>query len=514
MPMLYAIRDFYDATGDSRVLPFLTKYFQYQNNNIDSKRLNSWGQSRAGDNMEIVYWLYNHTGDAFLLTLADKLKAQAYDWTDILINNKFMHFQSDFQPKHNVNVPQAMKMPVIYSQKSQAEADKKAFMLGREHLLCEHGQPEGMQSGNEMIAGKSAMTGLEMCSIVEQMQSCETAQMILGDVTIGDQLEKVAFNALAGAFSKDLKGMQYYTQANQVKSKFGNYNFAQEYDNGILPSPLSGMGCCRFNIHMGWPYFVKTMWAATSDNGLAAMAYGPSHVTAKVGNGVEVTVHEVTNYPFDEQLTFTLKTKQSVVFPLKFRIPAWCENPRIEVNGISQKGVMVGTFFTINRTWRNDDKVVLHFPMRIKINEEVNNSVSVQRGPLVYSLKIKENWVTRVDYGDGFKEYEVLPVSDWNYALVLDKKKPEKSIQVNKGIMPDNPFVQATTPITLTVGAKKVPSWDYAFNGIFACDPPYSPIKTTEATEQVTLVPFGAETLRATCLPLVGTPKKGKNTFC
>ncbi len=513
MPMLYAIRDFYDATSDARVIPFMTKYFQYQLNNIDSRPLSSWSKSRAGDNIEIIFWLYNHTGDSFLLTLADKLKNQVYDWTDILTNNKFMYFESDFQPKHNVNVSQAMKMPAIYYQKSQTIADKEAFTLGREHLLCDHGQPEGMQSGNEMVGGKSAMTGLEMCSIVEQMQSCETAQIILGDVSIGDQLEKLAFNALPGGLSKDIKGLQYYTQANQVKSQYGNYNFAQEYDNALLPGAWSGYGCCRFNFHMGWPYFVKTMWAATNDNGLAAMAYGPSHLTAKVGNGVDVTINEETNYPFDKQLNFILTTTQSVDFPLKLRIPAWCENPQIEVNGVSQNDIKSGQFFSINRTWSNNDKVVMHLPMHLKLNDEVNNSVSVERGPLVYSLEIKENWVARNDFGNGFKEYEVLPLSNWNYALVLNKSNPEASIQVNKGIMPENPFVQATTPVTLTIGAKKIPSWEYAFNGLFACDPPYGPVETNETTEQITLVPFGSENLRVTCLPVVGTPNKVTTTF-
>ena len=211
MPMLYAIRDYYEATGDSRVIPFFTKYFQYQNNTIDGQVLSSWGRSRAGDNIEIVLWLYNRTGDAFLLTLADKLKSQAYNWADIFTNNKFFAFKADFQPKHNVNVPQAMKMPAIYYQKSQLTTDKEAYQHGHEHLMCDHGQPEGMQSGNEMLGGRSAMTGLELCSIVEQMQTSETAQMILGDALIGDQLEKVTFNALPGAMSKDLKALQYYT---------------------------------------------------------------------------------------------------------------------------------------------------------------------------------------------------------------------------------------------------------------------------------------------------------------
>ena len=54
MPMLYAIRDYYDATNDSRVIPFFTQYFQYQLANIDTQKLSSWGRSRAGDNIDII----------------------------------------------------------------------------------------------------------------------------------------------------------------------------------------------------------------------------------------------------------------------------------------------------------------------------------------------------------------------------------------------------------------------------------------------------------------------------
>jgi hypothetical protein len=57
-----------------------------------------------------------------------------------------------------------------------------------------------------MLAGKSSLTGLELCSAVEQMQTCETVQMILGDASIGDLLEKVAFNALPGGLTNDMKG--------------------------------------------------------------------------------------------------------------------------------------------------------------------------------------------------------------------------------------------------------------------------------------------------------------------
>ena len=505
MPMLYAIRDYYEATGDDRVIPFFTQYFNYQNNTIESQPLSSWGKSRAGDNIDIVFWLYNRTGDTFLLELADKLKNQAYDWTNIYTNNLFNQFAGDFQPKHNVNIPQALKMPAIYYQKSHSEADKDAYFHGREHLLHDHGQPHGMESGSEMVCGKSSMTGLELCSAVEQMHTSETAQMILGDASIGDQLEKVAFNALPGGLTADMKGLQYYHQANQVISKLGYTGFAQSYDNGYVPGPYSGYGCCRFDFHHAYPYFVKSLWAATYDNGLAVMAYAPSRVTARVSGNIEVSIHEATNYPFGERITFTLTTAGTVAFPLKFRIPEWCNAPEIKVNGIIQTGIESGSFYTVNRTWKNNDVISIYFPMPLIVNEEVNNSVSIQRGPLVFSLKIDENRSLVKDYGNGFVESEVFPASEWNYALIIDRNNPAASIRVVESEMPENPFVQETTPVRLIVSARKLPSWQYAHNGRMATDPPYSPVETESPEEQVMLVPYGAETLRLTCFPTTGS---------
>ena len=513
MPMLYAIKDFYEATNDPRVIPFLNNYFQYELSNLDASPLSSWGQSRAGDNIDIVFWLYNRTGDAFLLELADKLKNQAYDWTDILTNNKFMSFGADFQPKHNVNVPQAMKMPAIYFQKSGDKADRDAFKLGNAHLDRDHGQPYGMQSGNEMINGVSSITGVETCSVVEQMQTYEVVQMILGDASVGDILEKVAYNAMPAAVRKDFKGHAYYTQANEVKCQYGNNHFGQQYDNALLQGPYSGYKCCRYNLHMGWPYFVKSMWAATQDGGLAAMAYGPCHVSAKVANGIPVTIAEETNYPFEEKLIFTLTIGQETAFPLKFRIPAWCKFPVVKVNGIEQNDVSPGSFYTISRNWNNGDQIVLEFPMNLKVNDEVNNSVSIQRGPLVYSLKIGENWIIREDFKNGFVENEVLPTTNWNYALLLDKSNPDASITVNKSAMPVNPFIQATTPVTLTASAKLIPEWKTILNGLLSSDPPYSPVSAVSNTEKVTMVPYGAETLRATCLPYIGDPSMISTSF-
>lgn len=511
MPMLTALTDYYEATNDERVIPFLTNYFQYQLKTLDKQPLFEWAKTRAADNVEVVIWLYNRTGDSFLLDLIDKIKSQTYDFTDIFSNNTFISgFTNDFFPKHNVNVAQAYKYGPVFYQKTKDVKDAAVFLKGISNLKPYHTQITGMNPGTEMLSGNASIQGVELCGTVERMFSNEIASRILGEAAIGDELEKIVFNQLPGTLSDDIHQHQYYSIPNQVQSKKGVNQFAQDYDNGILPGPYSGFPCCRFNMHMGWPKYVQYCWMATSDNGLVVTAFAPSVVKAKVANGEEITITEETNYPFEEQIRFTVTTKNEVIFPFKLRIPAWCSKPVIKVNGAIQKGVDSGSYYSISRKWKNGDRVTLDLPMEIKVSNWVNNSVGVERGPLVYSLKMDENWKQSNKHtfdGKDFSEYEVFPKNQWNYGLVIDTKNPNKSFEVVKSAMPENPFKQDKTPVQLKIKAKKIKLWGLDANGIHASEPPLSPLLSNEPEEAITLVPFGAERIRLTYFPVIGKPK-------
>ncbi len=511
----YALKDYYEATADPRVPNVLSNYFRYMRLNLLSRPLSDWGKARAGDEMDVALWLYNRNGDTNLLNLVSLLDQQAYDWTEIMSSNNFMLYGTDFQPKHNVNVEQALKLPAVYYQVSKQDGDRDAVAFGINNLMRENALSCGMNSGTEFLSGNATVQGVELCSIVEEMLSLETAADITGNADLEDRLEMISFNALPAALTPDIKGLQYYTLPNNVIAVYGGHGYNQDYANGTLPGPDSGFPCCRYNFHMGWPKFTQNSWAATSDGGLAAMAYAPTVVNAMVASN-QVQIIEDTGYPFEEQIRLRISVSNSVAFPLKVRIPGWCSNATVTVNGQYQPGVVSGAFLTLSNLWNNGDLVTLDFPMTLQTHAVgPTHAVALSRGPLVYSLRIGENWTVRTPdpLGQGFNEYEVQPTTPWNYALALDPANPDAAVSYNALTTPSNPFDPAQNPITMTVSAKQIPGWTIGWRGTQAFEPPASPVASSNNLETITLVPFGSQHLRVSWFPYLGAAAPMNQTF-
>jgi len=307
----------------------------------------------------VAMWLYNRNGDTNLLSLARLLRRQIYDWPGIFSSNAFLRYGSDFQPKHNVNVAQALKMPLVYYQLAPDSANRESFYQGWTNLMREDGLSFGINSGTEFLAGNSSIQGVELCAIVEAMLSLETDVRITGDPLLADRLETIAFNALPAALTPNIKGLQYFTLANNVIAVPGGHGFVVDYDNATVPGPYSGYPCCRYDFHMGWPKYIQNSWAATPDGGLALLTYGPMVVNAMAG-GAQVQITEDTGYPFEEQSRLQVSVGNAVAFPLELRIPGWCSNATVSVNGQVQSGIQAGSFYRLSRTWNDGDSVVVN----------------------------------------------------------------------------------------------------------------------------------------------------------
>ena len=273
---------------------------------------------------------------------------------------------------------------------------------------------------------------------------------------------------------------------------------------------ISGYPCCTVNMHMGYPMLTENLWMSTNDDGLAAIILGTSVVNAKVGHGQDIDIVEETNYPFSDKIIFSIKTTKQVNFPLSIRIPSWCKNASVLINGkvISEK-IMAQTFLKLNRNWKNGDKIELTLPMEIKLSRWENNSLGVERGPLVYAMAVDENWqktwsIHETKKREEFPSFQIRFNSPWNYGIVLKENQPETSFILQKRDYPKNEQVWSPgeCPIYLTVRARKLPSWQ--LNQYLQTDPlPMSPVASEEPLEEVKLLPIGATRLRITYMPVL-----------
>ena len=541
MIMLYCLQSYYEYSNDDRVIGMMTKYFKYQDSLPDDQLLSGtqyWQKLRGGDNLHSVLWLYNRTGDKFLLDLARKLHRTTSDWEkrDNTLDDikgykatrgdmQFPNWYGKLVDWHNVNIAQGFREPAQFYQVSHDSSDLKAtyqdFDIVREHF----GQvPGGMFGADENARPGYAdpRQGIETCGMVEQMNSDEHLLRITGDPFWADHAENVAFNTFPAALMPDFKSLRYFTSPNMVLNDSKNHS--PGIANGgpfLMMNPFSSR-CCQHNHGQGWAYFAENLWMATPDNGLAAVLYASSTVNAKVANGQKVSIDNETNYPFEDDLNMTLKMDKDTKFPLYLRIPAWCTKASVALNGNAiDTEIKPNTYLRLNKVWKNGDKLVITFPKELKVQrwKKNENSASVDYGPLTFSLKIKEDYIkensAKTAIGDSkwqkdadvdkWPSYEIKPGSAWNYGLVLNQENPVESFTIEHKKWPaDNyPFTTESAPIVLKAKGKKIPNWTIDAYGL-AGELKQSPVKTDQPEENISLIPMGAARLRISSFPVVG----------
>ncbi|HEY2469540.1 MAG TPA: beta-L-arabinofuranosidase domain-containing protein [Terracidiphilus sp.] len=467
-------------------------------------------------NIESILWCYGHSGEKLLLEKALGIWAKIpRAELDDLVRDQPSNM-------HGVTFAERSKLGALvflYTGDSKPLAVSVAAM---ERVFKYHMLADGTPSTTEGLSGTTSIDGHETCDIVEFNLAWGYLLMATGEGKYGDRIERALFNAGMGAVRSDWTGVQYISCPNQLHIARNSCQVGHIGTAAALYGPNSDhrpkyrfvTACCAGNINRMLPGYVQRTWMQTSGGGLAAVLYGPCHVAAKVGaSGQAVEIIEDTIYPFSDQINFEIRSRGPVEFPLFLRIPSWCSNPSLRINGTTHPlTLVVKGFATLERIHAPGDRITLELPSQTKAGRSPDGGMWLEKGPLVYSLRPEEEWtpitmpefeITSPDY---FPMWAVAARTPWNYALAIHESAAIEG-QVNFRPRPGDPDLWKSPPVELEVEARRIPGWDLIRPGgnlsKWYMTPPLPESRAAAGPlEKISLVPLGSTHLRLTVFPV------------
>ena len=500
---------YHSATKDERVLSLLHDYVRFCLSLAADQFLPPkegrlrWQKIRAGDMLEQLYSYYRLTEDGDALTLAHR------------VYYAIAESRSGFCATHAVDFSQRFAAHGIYYTQTSEPSHWRRTEFEYDKYKAVYGEmPRGLFAADEQIriGAIDPREGFEPCGIVELAKNFYTLGRISGETVYADRAEDIMLNHFPASFTEDYRQIHYITSPNRpilsAATDAMTYNGSESHDRSYeIFTPNNR--CCGHNTGMGWPFYTMNLWQSTRDGGLAALLYAPAEVHT-MQNGREIALRVKTCYPFQGEVEVTLLSSGD--FPLYFRIPAWCSVCTVCLGGEPlYKEEKHGSWLCIKRSWQEGDTVSLSFGMEITLTHwRSNGSVSVERGPFTYSVRIAEEYRVLEDalaynHPDPhlWENYEVLPRTPWNYGLLIENEDPASCLRLAscEKELARQPFSEKNAPIVLKARAKKIPAWG------LTCDTPgelaMSPVFSNEKTEEIELIPLGCARLRMSCLPVV-----------
>ncbi|TCP30957.1 DUF1680 family protein [Scopulibacillus darangshiensis] len=495
MVMVKALIQYQQFTEDNRVIPFLLNYYRHQLKNLPTRPLAEWGKARGGENVLSLLWLYEKTGEEFLLELIDLTRRQTTDWQQLYRDFPFKRYVEEFDhTSHVVNVAMSLKYLAQDYLITGHQSYKESVYSAIDQLMTYHGQLHGMFSGDEWLAGTHPSQGTELCSVVEYMFTLENLLSILGDSRFGDILERVAFNALPAAIGRDWMSHQYDQQINQIACTYEKRDWTENDNDANLFGLEPHFGCCTANMHQGWPKFVSHLWMKENDTTLVCQSCAPCIVSDLI-HDEPVTINVTSDYPFKELMKLEIVSATDQNFSIKLRIPEWCNDIELKVNQENYHSVITDNYIEINRVWHKGDTVEFSLLMEVRFQSRAQSAIGITRGPLLFALPIDEEWtIMKGKYP--FFDWEVKPQSEWNYGLT---RKDDVCV-IEKNNVSHQQFDSKNSPVALKVLGKKIDNWGKKNNS--ADTPPYH-VEAAREFEELTLVPYGGAKLRIAEFPNV-----------
>lgn len=529
-----ALIAYFYATGDERVVPALTAHYL-----SDSSPHNT---HRDVCNVEIMCWVFHQTGNQALLERAVKA------WESYLASGRDEGLTEAAlaadKPSdvHGVTYCETVKQgAILYTCTGKMKHLKPSLdafaKLSRHHMLV-----DGVPSSTERLRGTGSLDAHETCDIADYTWSVGWMFMATGDVKFLDAIEWACLNAAPGAVTPDFKALQYFSCPNQMVAAHNTCHTEMARGSKCMSyRPKPGTECCTGQVNRIMPNYVARQWMRGSDGALLAALYGPGVCDTTMGkSAVPIKIIQETQYPFGDTIDFLIFPQRAVSGMFKFRIPGWCAEPALTLNGEALPSTeSTNGMIDLRRKWRTGDRIRLHLPMTLRSVATEGGGCSLLYGPLLFALPIPTRWERDAqdqDSTEAFPAWNAYPDGPWNYALDVDPAHLEQSVEIHYGPTSSTPFGDGSPVLSLMVPARRVKGWglrkckqminekgfltvkpngdevwetgyeivrgDFLFSPGLP-DPEKLATRLGKRTETIALVPYGATCLRVAIFPVV-----------
>lgn len=270
--------------------------------------------------------------------------------------------------------------------------------------------PSGGLAGDEFIGGRkgdATETGYEFCSLQEGMAGWISLLEKTGEPVYSAKAEKILFNAAMGATHPNESAICYLKTDNAfflTGGKHGDTTDKHQTRYRYSPVHKEAAVCCVPNAGRILPYYVQSMWMKDKE-GLVAALLGPCEVSADV-DGRKISIIEETNYPFENNFQFMVRTNKPGNFSIKVVKPVWATSVKASLPFTEQNGYLV-----FNKSWKETDGFNLGFESEVTTHQVSNGDVYFQYGPLVLCRDVKGSESITKNYAmSGFQESVYTPL--------------------------------------------------------------------------------------------------------
>lgn len=250
---------------------------------------------------------------------------------------------------------------------------------------------EGEAFGDEYELPPDLVYG-ETCATIGNIMFSWRLLLATGESRYADSIERSLYNLFAASTSVDRLGF-FYNNPAQRRSKRPAAPADERPTRADAPGTRPAWfkcACCPPNI-MRTVASLGGYVATGSKDGIQIHQYLPATVPA--GPDGPATLEMRTRYPADGTVELTVTAAESPQWTLALRVPDWCADPTVTVNGEPADAVNRKGYLEISHYWRVGDTVTLTLPMPARLTvphpaaDALRGTVAIERGPIVYCLE-------------------------------------------------------------------------------------------------------------------------------